>query len=249
MSNTTDLSSYADSAKEICTASIETIASGIKKVDEVVKWLQEESQADEQGKRDLKKELRKERLIAARSTKSSTIRSVDLHIRNTDNLVRSAEKLGFKATINPDASKPVLLRNPIGERIAIMRNTTGALTLLTGERAGRIHSLVRQHTLDRTVDYLNKANMQYKTGRLSNGEVQILANEPNGVNHDGSAQLKVQVRNDGTAWVDVDTIKGKRCEKIVADLAQTIGAKTFRSMKKEAYYQLPGEPVKTGLRI
>ena len=262
MSNTTTLSSYADQVQsatdtlnQMSAGCAEAITAGRTKIKALVSWLQEELQADNSANENLKRELRRERLSSIKRSlplkPERAVQSVDLHVRNSVHLVRAAEKLGYRAKSLPKlgTSKPILLQNTAGKRIAVTRNARGSLTLHTAGERNRIHSLVRQHTLDRTFDFLKKTNMKVKAENLADGQVQILASEQQNGSRHGAAELKVQVRNDGTAWVDVDKVKGNHCEKIVADFAQSIEAQATGSRKKEAYYQLPGEPAKTRARI
>jgi adenylate cyclase class IV len=49
--------------------------------------------------------------------------------------------------------------------------------------------------------------------------------------------------------VDVAKVQGNRCETIVRDLANAIGAEVKQTRKKDSYFQLPGEPAKTTQRV
>jgi hypothetical protein len=233
----------------------EAITAGHAKLKALIGWLQEELQADNSANENLKRKLRRERLSSIKRSLSlkpvKAVKSVELHVRNSVHLVRAAEKLGYRAKSLPKlgTSEPILLQNAAGERIALTRNARGSLTLHTAGENDQIHCLVRQHTLDRTFDFLKRKNMKIKAEVLADGQVQIMASEHKSDNRAGAAELKVQIRNDGTAWVDVDKVKGNRCEKIVADFAQSLEAQATGSRRKEAYYQLPGEPTKTRARI
>jgi len=77
--------------------------------------------------------------------------------------------------------------------------------------------------LDRAVEHLASRGMTVQMATLTNGEVQVLAREKDASRRGGAATVKTQVRTDGTAWVDVDCIRGNRCENIVSELAQAIG--------------------------
>lgn len=90
--------------------------------------------------------------------------------------------------------------------------------------------------------------MHVETARLSSGEVQIRAREQAG-RRGGAAEVKAQVRSDGRVWIDVDNIRGNRCEEIVSGFAEAIGAEVSGTKKKDAYYQLPGEPARTSVRV
>ena len=53
---------------------------------------------------------------------------------------------------------------------------------------------------------------------------------------------------DRLVGVDIDGIRGTRCENIVTEFAQAVGGQITGQQKNEAYWQLPGEPVKTRVR-
>lgn len=183
------------------------------------------------------------------------ISSVNLHIRDMDALERSAERLGYRKADLPNAAldrsneRPLLLQRKTGERLIIGRSKRGGLVISSVGNPSGVASLVRQHTLDRTLAHLRKAGMQVKTSNLDNGEVQILAREPNAFLRGGSAEIKAQVRKNGDAWVDVNRVKGSRCEEIVSDLAKAVGAEVTTTRRKEAFYELPGEPVRPGMKV
>ena len=64
-----------------------------------------------------------------------------------------------------------------------------------------------------------------------------------------TAEVRTQVHTDGTVWVDVDKVKGNRCQEIVADLAGAIGGQVSSMTKKDAYFQLPGEPTEVKVKV
>ena len=154
MSNTTTLSSYADKVQsatdtlnQLSTNCVEAITAGRTKLNALFSWLQEELQADQRANENLKRELRRERLTSLKRSlhyrPEKAVQSVELHVRNSVHFVRAAEKLGYRATSIPKlgTSKPILLQNTAGERIAITRNARGSLTLHTAGEHERIHNL------------------------------------------------------------------------------------------------------------
>ena len=186
------------------------------------------------------------------NVESLKLTTASLHLRDTESLVRSAEKLGYRVA-KPAVSKAddsrILLARATGERLALGRDTSGSLVLQTAGQQERIQSLMRQHTLDRAVEHLKSRGMTLQTATLANGEVQILAREQRANRRGGAAELKTQIRADGTVLVDVDKVKGGRCEGIVRDLADAVGGEVSRMKKKDSFFQLPGEPAKTKVRI
>ena len=180
------------------------------------------------------------------------ITSVGLHLSNPESLTRSAEKLGY-SVIEPAASTvdnpEILLQSASGERLAIAMNDKGKLALHTAGDHGSVQPLIRQHTLDRAVEHLSSKGMTIRKVELPSGDMQILARERIGGQRGGPAEIKTRIRDDGAMWVDIDRVKGKRCQEIVSELASAVGGEVSSMDKKAAYFQLPGEPTRTKVRI
>jgi hypothetical protein len=249
MSNTSTVTPYESTESISLAAGVvgACVAGALVGTVAIAQWLLEETPEDRAIRDRIQTERRRERLSALKSAAAPKLTSVRLHLGDPESLVRAAEKLGYR--LDPVmqsapslASQPhILLSRPSGERLAIERNPKGRMVVHTLGNARRVQSLIRQHTTDRAVEHLTRAGMRVQTATLANGEVQILAHEQ-GTRRGGAAEIRAQVRTDGTAWVDIAKVKGGRCETIVADLAQAIGGKVSQTTKKTEYYQLPGEP-------
>jgi hypothetical protein len=259
MSNTSIVSPYAVGsalavgAACVIGAAVATIA--------VAKWLAEESPEDAAVRRRANAVRRKERLsgrapaeLAREAAYIPSVTSVPLHLRDPETLVRAAERLGYRMEPLATASEPlrnqphVLLRSAAGERLAISRDSTGHVVVQTIGARERVGALIRQHTADRVAEHLATRGMEVRTAVLANGEVQIFAREQPG-HGDGAAEIKTQVLADGTAHVDIDKIRGSRCEQIVRQMADAVGGEVCRANKKASYFQLPGEPTKTKVTV
>uniref|UniRef100_A0A7V4LD44 DUF2997 domain-containing protein n=1 Tax=Desulfobacca acetoxidans TaxID=60893 RepID=A0A7V4LD44_9BACT len=222
----------------------------------VVQWLSESTAADRAAVARLEEDRRAERLKGNPSclipcNQSSPLRltSVGLHLHNPESLMQSAQKLGYQVVPlsfqGPLESQPVmLLQRPSGERLAIERNPAGKLVIHTACEPRTAQSLVRQHSMERALDHLRRKGGEVQTATLANGEIQIQAQERQTGQPGGTAKIKVQIHLDGRAWVDIEGVRGNRCEQIVGELASAMGAQVSSCQKKDAYYQLPGEPVK-----
>ncbi|MDD3582231.1 MAG: hypothetical protein PHW74_14595 [Desulfobacca sp.] len=243
----------------------------------LARWLSQETEAEREAVARHRAQLRRERLEqprrqicgscpSARSTRlvspatsaalaSPPIVSVALHLRQPESLVRTAEKLGYRLDplVRPAASlhqQPYLcLQGPAGERLAIERQSHGGLLLHTVQQPQRLQTLIRQHTLDQVVSHLQRAGHQVQTTTMANGETQIWGQEQNPHLRGGAAEVKAQIATDGTAWVDINRVRGNRCEEIVEGIAQAMGGQVTGMKKKDAYFQLPGEPTRTKMRI
>ena len=261
MSNTSDLTPYSgnesvgNGAADLAGACIVgVVVGGIA----LAKWLSEETAQDRTARDRLHDEQRRERLQLGRykdfctaRTETQAIRAVGLTIRELEPLILSAEKMGYRPETLSNRKidrHHVLLRGAKGERMLISRTADERLALFTAGPVTRAKDLVRQHTLDRTMEFFRNRSMDARSVKLTTGDVQIHAtgtNAPKG----GPAALKIQVRTDGTLRVDVDRVKGRGCEQIVTGLANTVGARVADMKKKDAFFQLPGEPVNAGIRV
>lgn len=219
----------------------------------LAQWLGQETEADKEAAERLRARRCQETMDSWKKVKPMTIQTTHLHLRQPETLVSAAERLGYRVERPVPASgsaadRPVLLRGPRGERLAIERNARGRLMVHTAGDLRRVQTLLRRHSVDRALQHLASQGMQVRTATLPTGEVQILARE-SVPRRGGAAEVKVQIRTDGSAWLDVDQIVGSRCEEIVQGLAQAIGGEVTGTTKKDAYFQLPGEPTKTDVRV
>lgn len=225
----------------------------------LARWLSEETPEDRAAVDRLKAEQRRERLerpttgnLISAGTEPLRLTTVNLHLQNPESLVCSAEKIGYRVIKQsiPLTDKPqILLGRGSGERLAIECNDKGRLTIRTAGHRRQIQVLVRHHTVDNTIEHFRSRGMHVQIATLSNGEVQIRAHERDTSRRGGAAEVKTQVRTDGTAWVDVNKVRGNRCVEIVSELAEAIGGQVSDMKKKNSYFQLPGEPTKVGVNI
>lgn len=256
MSNTSTVTPYesetsSDSAYAGSTTGSSTtgVAAGVVGVAALIRWLVEETDEDRAATERIKKERRLERLTR------QPVSTVSLRLKQPDSLIVSAEKLGYRLeSLNlpagsPMEKSPILLRGRSGERLAITRNANGRIDISTAGDQGRIRNLVGQHTLAKTVEHLAKKGMSVQTATLANGEVQIVGRETDSARRGGAAEVKAQVRADGTTLIDIDCVRGNRCETIVSEFAEAIGGRVTGMTKKESYFQLPGEPTKTSVKV
>lgn len=255
MSNTSTVTPYETGAAVVaCIA----LTAGL------ISWLAEGTPEERQADDRLKKQRRREIVTTLAKVDRSglgdtrptaEIKAVGLRLRNANSLVRSAEKLGYRTEKLPKASNSmarppqILLRHDSGERLAITKSNAGHLVVHTAGNTLSVESLVREHTVDRAVEHLKAKGMSVRTGILPNGEMQILANEPTSPRQNSGAEVKAQIAVDGTVLVDVDKVRGNRCDNIVNDLADAIGGAVSGTSKKDSYFLLPGEPAKTSVKV
>lgn len=168
---------------------------------------------------------------------------VSLNLRTQDTMLRTAERLGYQVTRSEGGVS--LLQARSGERLALVPSTSGRVDVLTAGSRDGVRRLVREHTAERAVAHLRDRGMQIKCQTLPDGKVQIVANET----RDGKAQMQVEVRADGTTWVDVSCVEGRRCEQLVGGLAEAIGGRVDTAKKKDSWYREPGEPTQAKVKV
>ncbi len=266
MSNTSSITPYESSSSSSSSGQVAGLAAVacVAAAAGLVAWLAKESDQDREAKRRSKEQRRRERLDSLSNVDRSRlvaaspvpeITTVNLRIRDAESLVESARKLGYRAEKLPHVSSqlvnqsPILLRGASGERIAITRSRSGGLDVHTSSRRPQVESLVRQHTVDRAIAHLKARGLSVQTGTLANGETQILANESQSPRQDGTAEIKAHINADGSVLVDVDKVRGNRCAEIVQDLAAAVGGAVCGCVKKDSYFQLPGEPTSTAIKL
>ena len=91
--------------------------------------------------------------------------------------------------------------------------------------------------------------MDVRVDSLPGGETRIMARETAAKTSDGAALIDATVRQDGTAVLDIDRVRGGRCSRIAADFAKAVGGEIVETKKKPAWFQLPGEPARTGVKV
>lgn len=180
-------------------------------------------------------------------------KTLSLHLNEPQTLLSAASTLGYRAVAAPGLAShgdaaPLLLERGDGSRLAITRNETGRLDIHTAGDQGLLHSLMCRHTESAVSQHLAGGGMKFETARLANGEMQILAREPHHGQAGGAAEIRAQVRTNGTLWVDIDRCQGNRCDAIVEKIASAVGGTVTGSAKKEAWFQLPGEPTRTRVK-
>jgi hypothetical protein len=146
-------------------------------------------------------------------------------------------------------SSVVCLQSVAGDRVAIVAGDNGRFFVHARGGHDSVRKVVRQHTVNQTLEHLKRKGMVVEATTLANGELQIVAREQGAASTEGKAKVTTQVRADGSAEIDVDCVRGRRCEQIVSEIAEAVGGLVTSSNKKASYFQLPGESAKTRAKI
>lgn len=189
---------------------------------------------------------RQEQLMTAR---------VSLHHGNAASLLNAAKSLGFVPVNAPrlgcDAGRSVELRNSKGECVSLQQ-VESRIELNSTNGLGVIHDLVRRNTLD-----LAERHLQALSGgrvvirQLANGEVELQAGELAKGQQDGAALVTARVDATGSAKLDIENVRGTRCEQVLAGFAKAVGGTARNKKLKPAYYKDPtgpGEPARVKLK-
>lgn len=214
-------------------------------------WLCHE---DVRGRRErsvLRDRLRAERVAGARAPRLETIA---LRLADPAALVQAAERLGYTRVQGATGAgrAPVLLHAPTGERVAIQQRASGRVVLRTAAPRRAVEAIVRQHVVVQAERHLAARGYAVRAETLANGETQLVAREvgvAGASGADGRAVVTASVGADGLTAVDVDCVRGARCERIVDDLARAVGGEATVVRKKPAYFQLPGESAHVRRRV
>ncbi len=259
MSNTSVVTPYAPPPSPPPPELAEAIQKGLSAM---AKWLTDISEEEQIALDNLKDVKRKERLArstancldAPRASCASEISSVSLHLKNVSSLMESAQKLGYQKVLSSHSDpisgeNTVLLQNGDSQRLAIQVGLNGQLTLYVSGNQQRLKSLVRQHTLDRTLAHLTAKGMQVETRSSRGGEVELVATEPHDVHGDGRAEVRAKINDEGQIQLDVGNIEGPRCQQITESLAEAVNGEISRDKKKDVYWRLPGNSNRVKQRI
>lgn len=206
------------------------------------KFLSEETEQDIQTKEHYKQQLREERLAAAHMS------YVNLHLKDTSTLMEAAQTLGYRVVQDPVAKPhagpaPVFLQDQAGRRLAL-QPVHDKVVIAGNCGVTPVHELMRLHSVQAVQKHLGIKWAAVKSRQLAGGMVEFEAKEASAVQEGGAATIKAQVGSDGRIHVDIDNVKGNRCEKILGELSKAVGGKAIVIKKKPAYWQLPGEPTK-----
>jgi hypothetical protein len=246
MSNTTAVTPY-DPQPATSAPLLEDVAAlaaaGIAGTVTVINWLAEQTQEQKAAIAAAREQDRK-RLVAA----ALRVTSVGLNLRDSGSLVASAKALGYLPA-GLSRGGVMLLQNVTGQRLAVETAPSGKVLLHSPSGRASIETVVRQHTFDQVRRHLEERGMGLRTAPIGTMEVQVTGSEQRGRHGDGQAVVNAHIHRDGTLLIDVNQIKGSRCERIVAGLVQAVGGEVTEMRRKHSYFELPGETTGTKVKV
>lgn len=242
MSNTAEVTPYVGAGS--------SVASGDGSAVRAASGLFSRSAADRAADKQLSERRRAARLSCA---------AVTLVGNDLAPLVQAATELGYapvkaaetRASVNL-AQSPVRLDggmhlvNAQGERLSMV--VDGPSIKLEGSGS---QAVVRQRTLTAVSRHLQQiSGGRATTRRASDGSLHLTASELPGRYGDGAAKVAVVVDAAGNVKVDIDNVRGWRCESLLGDIAKAVGGEVRSKKLKPSYYEVePGEPARPRTRI
>lgn len=199
-------------------------------------------------------QLAEQRRVARLSCSAVTLVGNDLAP-----LIRAATELGYApvkaaegCTSARFAQSPsrvhrdVQLVNDLGERLSML--VDGPSIRLEGSGS---QAVVRQRTLAAVSRHLQQMSGGRATSRRSqDGSLHLTATELPARNGDGNAKVAVIVDAVGNVKVDIENVRGQRCERLLGDIAKAVGGKVRNKKLKPSYYEAePGETARKRTRI
>jgi hypothetical protein len=242
MSNTADVTPYVDAGSSV--ARVGTAA-------RAASGLFSRSAADRAADEQLAERRRAARLSCA---------AVTLVGNDLAPLVQAATELGYAPVkaVQTRASarlaqspvrrldRGVHLVNAQGERLSMV--VDGPSIKLEGSG---LQAVVRQRTLTAVSRHLQQiSGGRATTRRAADGSLHLTASELPGRYGDGAAKVAVVVDAAGNVKVDIDNVRGRRCESLLGDIAKAVGGQVRSKKLKPSYYEVePGEPARPRTRI
>ena len=181
-------------------------------------------------------EARKNRLFSAKMPVTAESR-VNLEksvlIINTKSLSHirlAAETMGYKASL-ATASK-IELTNASGHLVRLTKTSSGKVEIASPKTdLTAVHAIVQQYTASNVVNHMNARGMNVAVKRTPHGEIAIEAIAP-----DKKILVKTDIRKDGIAVIDVEGIKGQKCQEIITDISLAMGGSQIDTARKNDYF-------------
>lgn len=209
-----------------------------------VYWLLRETPADRGARARLKATRLQERLDAARCDLGA--------LPTVAPLLETAERLGYQLepVHAPLTTSGVADTRQLPEPLLVACAPDGRLSLHAESDRGRsaAHRLLAEHATRTAFEHLSALGMQPTLTTLPSGEIEIAARELT-ARPDGAARITAQVQPDGVTHVDIDGLRGTRCEQLLQGIARAQGGVVSERRFKPAAFQRPGESIKKRLRV
>lgn len=237
MSNTATVTPYAENSTSttgaLGAAAGVVITGGVA----LAKFLWTETEQDRAANAHYQQQRRDEMLLSCRPTQLSVVGN------DLQGMIAAAKTLGYSIVGDAGASL-TCMRDSTGHRIA-MEARADRLELFGNADVTKLQSIVRERTVSAAMSHLNKLSGNHaQIRRGSDGSLELQAHESAAAGRvGGPARITAQISKEGAVTLDIENVKGNRCEKVLADFASAVGGSVKNKKIKSFYYQqLPGEP-------
>lgn len=159
------------------------------------------------------------------------ISRVKLQQLDLDGLKRAVARLGYQWQTSSTGGIRLIHRQRSDANLELVKHRQAGLELIGTPKA--IAATIRSYTVEQAVRHLKAQGREVALSTLPNGDIQVVGQR--GSRRPG--RVTAMIRRSGTLEVDVSCVKGKRCEKEVADFARAIGGTVRASQRKAEYYQ------------
>jgi len=156
-------------------------------------------------------------------------------------LLHAARERGFVdvAAGAPAASaaRRVELSNAAGQRIWL--ESGGERVSLVGSQSAKaeLEAIVRQRTMNAAMRHLQTLSaMPVAMRTLGNGTVELVVKEAQHGQTDGQATVTALIDAKGDIKLDIDGLRGSRCEVLLNATAKAMGGKVGNKKIKPSYY-------------
>lgn len=200
-----------------------------------------------------------ERLAESRRVDRLSCNAVSLVSGELAPLIRAATELGYvpvkiagrvasmRSTgtrVGPDGA--VQLVNAQGDRLSML--PTGPSVRLEGSGS---QAVVRQRTLMAVSRHLQQLSGGHAIARRApDGSLHLTASELPARHGGGEARVAIVVDAAGNLTVDIDKVRGRRCENLLHGITTAIDGKVISKKIKPSYYDAePGESARPRTRI
>lgn len=165
-------------------------------------------------------------------------------------LVAAAERLGYRALRSGAASaERTTLARPNGDLLVLSSSCAGIkVTSSVGREA--IETVVKQATVYQVERHLQKVGgAATQVRQLRDGSIELRTSEPDGKHPDGRAKITARIDRRGVTHVDIDGIRGNRCESVLEGIADAVGGAVRNKRIKPNYYEAAAaEPARVKAR-
>lgn len=163
---------------------------------------------------------------------------VDLVSSDTTGILQAARQLGYAQVplmnTQPGHERRIELRGSSGERVLVELHHN-RVSLLGNRSQQDLEAIVKQRTVDAVTRHLSSIAGNQITTHERNGVLEFIATEATG-KADGRATITAVVDAKGAVALDIEGLRGARCESLLDATVHAMGARVTQKKLKPAYF-------------